>query len=159
MGQRTVSPGIPWPHPQEQVRLSSPLAKLSLSPREGSEPRRKAFPKSECTALPICPAVTSKAGCEEVRDQRGVPSCHRPRNASPSSSPTPHMRDATSGNCQAPPGSTKPTDLLPPCFLTSSASSLPCPSLLQGLSFPTWQRGSKAHTGRRFSSSHIIEKS
>lgn len=38
MGQGTGPPSISWPHSQGQVRLPSPLAKLSPSPREGSEP-------------------------------------------------------------------------------------------------------------------------
>lgn len=52
MGQLIDTPGISGLRSQGQVRLPSPLAKLSLSPRFRA--RRKAFSKSEAAPTRAC---------------------------------------------------------------------------------------------------------
>lgn len=109
MGQGTGPPGISWPHSQGQVWLPSLLAKLSPSPREGSEPgerpslhRRLLLTK--CVASPPRPGVTSKAGCEESGTSTVSLPPTGPEMLLPSSSPTPPppTQDATAGAFQAP---------------------------------------------------------
>ena len=142
MAQGTGTPGISWPRSQGQVRLLSPLAKPSPSPRDGSEPgerpslKHRLLPPAHAAA-PTCPAVTSK---ENVRSSGTSPMslpATGPEMLLPSFNPTPqalrcHCWGPPGSSTKAPPGpwglATKPTDLVPPCFPPSSAPSLPvCP--------------------------------